>query len=65
MHYSYEISLRNAMNSRMHCDALLIQDELQNNTMFDNEIRYPVFDKSIQRVEYIKMMRYQLCTFKG
>ena len=27
IHYSYEMNLLSAMNSRMHCDALLIRDE--------------------------------------
>ena len=38
---------------------------LLNNTMLDIEIRYSVFDKSIQRVEFIKRMRYLLCTSEG
>ena len=38
---------------------------LLNNTMLDTEIIYLVFDKSIQRVEFIKRMRYLLCTFEG
>ena len=40
MHYSYEMSLLNAMNCRMHCDALLMS--LLNNAI---EIRYPVLIK--------------------
>ena len=38
---------------------------LLNNTMLEIEIRYPVFDKSTQIVEFIKRMRYLLCTSEG
>ena len=62
MHYSYEMSLLNTMNSRMH---YLYEMSLLNNTMLDTEIIYLVFDKSIQRVEFIKRMRNLLCTSEG
>ena len=38
---------------------------LLNNTMLDIENKYLAFDKSIQRVEFIKTMRYLLRRSKG
>ena len=45
MHYSYEMSLLNAMNSRM---------SVLNNIMFDIEIRYPILTKAFKKLNQSK-----------